>query len=606
MNKFTKELCHHGILGRNGGIRRFQPYPKGYHGDGKFTGEVSQPKNLVNQNNINQIKKYKMAIIGEIHNRDMIKYYDKLLAAKKPEYFICEFADTDRCYTKEQLEDRMKHATNGAVGGTGADYQYNYWCYDLAHKHGCKLIGCNPPHENTGRMQDEDAVREKYMLDVLKEFEGKNAVVQLGDHHLRSIPIDDGFLKYCGDEVDDRGVVTDLTVENASPIWEYFSNKKDTCISRVSDEYKNEVDYQKTLKHSAELYHYGIKGMKWGVRRYQNPDGTLTAEGRKRTQLIRKTGNAMKTTKDANEIVKSLTPKEKKFLGAPKYDEWIEPEFDAETSSNVAKRFVQYEMKGSMKTPVSFLEIWDDGGTVGQIAIATKSGDEYRGKGYASKSVQQGLDWYNRYGYKKLERLEWIAAKDNTASNNLAKKFGFQPAKWEDYDWADQPKDNLYVYEKDTPKAKVEKLSKDMSSIGYKNFDKLKSHDEVAKTKKGDCHSQVMYEMEELKKLGVDPKAKFFIEYNPKNNQGGQTHSFVYYKDPDTGKTVWFENAWGTQKGVHEYSNEQEMIRDIKRKHKAEQTDDRKQYTNVQWAQFNPDDHDPGESLQELVNKCLK
>lgn len=31
-----------------------------------------------------------------------------------------------------------------------------------------------------------------------------------------------------------------------------------------------------------ELYHYGVKGQRWGVRRYQNKDGSLTAAGKKR------------------------------------------------------------------------------------------------------------------------------------------------------------------------------------------------------------------------------------------------------------------------------------------------------------------------------------
>ena len=34
-----------------------------------------------------------------------------------------------------------------------------------------------------------------------------------------------------------------------------------------------------------DLYHHGTKGMKWGVRRYQNKDGSLTAAGKKRRSL---------------------------------------------------------------------------------------------------------------------------------------------------------------------------------------------------------------------------------------------------------------------------------------------------------------------------------
>ena len=40
------------------------------------------------------------------------------------------------------------------------------------------------------------------------------------------------------------------------------------------------------IVYSDELCHYGIRGMRWGIRRYQNPDGTLTEAGRKRVSKL--------------------------------------------------------------------------------------------------------------------------------------------------------------------------------------------------------------------------------------------------------------------------------------------------------------------------------
>lgn len=43
------------------------------------------------------------------------------------------------------------------------------------------------------------------------------------------------------------------------------------------------------------LAHHGVKGQKWGVRRYQNADGSYTAAGRERYGVVRKTRNFIGT-----------------------------------------------------------------------------------------------------------------------------------------------------------------------------------------------------------------------------------------------------------------------------------------------------------------------
>ena len=51
------------------------------------------------------------------------------------------------------------------------------------------------------------------------------------------------------------------------------------------------------------LQHHGIKGQKWGVRRYQNPDGTLTAEGRAHYGRLKNDYEKGITTLEGNERV---------------------------------------------------------------------------------------------------------------------------------------------------------------------------------------------------------------------------------------------------------------------------------------------------------------
>lgn len=76
---------------------------------------------------------------------------------------------------------------------------------------------------------------------------------------------------------------SDLSNKEYQRFMKYYSKKLSSVKKGGNHMSHSELDAHAFIEmQSDELFHHGIKGQKWGVRRFQNPDGTLTPAGRKR------------------------------------------------------------------------------------------------------------------------------------------------------------------------------------------------------------------------------------------------------------------------------------------------------------------------------------
>lgn len=143
-----------------------------------------------------------------------------------------------------------------------------------------------------------------------------------------------------------------------------------------------------------ELYHHGILGMKWGVRRFKNKDGSLTQEGKKRAE------------------------REAKYN--PKYDEFYTKMYGKKGASRIKKRMVDkgYSRKKAVRTELG-RQLVTNSLILGGLAFST-----YQvASGNVSRLASKGKQAVSSFIDSKTK--SYILDK----SGNVIKKYWKSPAK---------------------------------------------------------------------------------------------------------------------------------------------------------------------------------
>lgn len=185
------------------------------------------------------------------------------------------------------------------------------------------------------------------------------------------------------------------------------------------------------MKTNDEIQHHGIQGMKWGIRRYQNPDGSLTDAGRRRAQKLKNEFNLLTGKKLKGKIsdndpynIKSMSDKElKDKINRLTNERTLESLMAPKESTPIKKESFAKKIWKEVAVP-SIISAGKDNLT----RYLTNAGADAMGlnKKTLSKSEQlkrDAVDAQNTYNIAKYKNdLKKLTQQDNGSQSNNSKK----------------------------------------------------------------------------------------------------------------------------------------------------------------------------------------